>query len=110
MYVSAPHNSRQFFSSDPERPVGAVQSFLHGNPNFLLKLRMDADRVEPEPGVLIKKLQSSFPGVNDGRLALNALLVNKLRRPIGQCPRKGPTAAFARWHELYDARVSSPVL
>ena len=84
------------FTPAPERKFGCfgvvLQSFLHSEPNFLPKLRMDTDRIELEPRVLIKKLQGGFPGVNGSRVVLNPLLVDKLRGLVDHFPRKDPAS------------------
>jgi hypothetical protein len=69
-----------------------VQPFLHSNPYFLPKVRMDRDRGEVWPGIFIKKFQSGFPRFDHSRPLLNTLLVNKLWRPVGYFPRKGPAS------------------
>src|SRR5450759_4282761 len=53
---------------------------------------MDRGRVEFEPWVLIKKLQSGFPRVNDNRLSSHRLFVNKLRSPVDHFPAKQPAS------------------
>jgi hypothetical protein len=69
-----------------------VPPFLHSNPYFLPKVRMDRDRGEVWPGIFIKKFQSGFPRFDHSRPLLNTLLVNKLWRPVGYFPRKGPAS------------------
>jgi hypothetical protein len=74
-------------------PFGVVlQSFLYSEPEFPPKLRMDTDRVEPEPRVLIKEIQGCFPVINDSRVVLYPLFVDKLWGLVDHFTRKYPAS------------------
>jgi hypothetical protein len=73
----------------------ALQSLLHCAPNLSPELRMDRDRGEFRPRILIKKLQSRLPRVNDSRFIMNTLFVKKLWSPVDHFHRK-MVGAFGR--------------
>jgi hypothetical protein len=67
-----------------------VQSFLYGDPDFLAKIGMDRNRKELRPWILVKKLQSGVPRVNNSRFFVNAVFVNEFWGTVDYLPHKGP--------------------